>query len=146
MNSQASFVIIRHGHHPWDDELEHILNLIENIYIHRIKAFRMAKVRSREYRIRYRKKKFADYFNALKISEFSLNARDIEFFYNNKPFKLKGRDFEKGTMIGLNHNEDTLALGIVASIMDNSIIFRSPIKSLRRINRVVFGYMTIELT
>jgi len=75
-----------------------------------------------------------------------LNARDIEFFYNNKPFKLKGRDFEKGTMIGLNHNEDTLALGIVASIMDNSIIFRSPIKSLRRINRVVFGYMTIELT
>ncbi|WP_333652110.1 Clp1/GlmU family protein [Dissulfurispira sp.] len=128
-----------------DDELEHILNLIENVSIHRIAASRMAKVRSREYRIRYRKKKFADYFAKTKISEFSLNTRDAEFFYNNKPFGLKDRDFEEGTIIGLNHNEDTMALGIITEIADNSITFRSPIRSLKGINRVVFGNITMEL-
>ncbi|MCL4536832.1 MAG: hypothetical protein M1610_04490 [Nitrospirae bacterium] len=126
-----------------DDELEHILSLIENIPIYRIKASRRAEVRSRGYRIRYRQKKFADYFNAPKIYEFSLNARDAEFFYNNKPFRLKDRDFKEGTIIGLNHGEDTMALGIVTEIADNSIIFRSPIKSLKGINRVVFGDITI---
>lgn len=126
-----------------DSELEHILNLIENVSIHRIAASRMTKVRSREYRIRYRKKKFADYFDKTKISEFSLNARDAEFFYNNKPFRLKDKDFEEGTIIGLNHGEDTMALGVITEIADNSITFRSPIKSLKGINRVVFGDITV---
>lgn len=36
-----------------------------------------------------------------------------------------------------------MALGIVTEIADNSIIFRSPIKSLKGINRVVFGDITI---
>jgi polynucleotide 5'-hydroxyl-kinase GRC3/NOL9 len=128
-----------------NDELEHILNLIENIPIYRIKASRMAKVRSREYRIRYRKKKFADYFDKTKISEFLLNARDAGFFYNNKPFRLKNRDFEEGAIIGLNHGEDTMALGIITEIAENSIIFRSPIKSLKGINRVAFGNITVQL-
>lgn len=128
-----------------DEELEHILNLIENIPIHRIKASCMAKVRSRGYRIRYRKKKFTDYFAKTKISEFLLNARDAGFFYNNKPFMPKDMDFEEGLIIGLNHDEDTIALGIITQIADNSIIFKSPIKSLKGINRVVFGDITLQL-
>lgn len=126
-----------------DGELEHILNLIENIPIHRIKASRRAKVRSREYRIRYRQKKFADYFTETRISEFILNASAAEFFYNNKPFSPKDKDFKDGTLIGLNHNEDTMALGIIVEIANNSIIFKSPIKSLKGINRVVFGDISL---
>ncbi len=125
------------------DELEHILDMIHNTLIHRIKASKMAKVRSREYRIRYRKKKFADYFK--KVSEFSLNSTDADFFHNNKPFKLREKDFVEGTLIGLNRNDDTIALGILTEIINNKIIFRSPIKTLKGINRVVFGDIKIDL-
>lgn len=125
------------------DELEHILKLIGDIHIHRFKASSMAKCRDREDRMRYRKKKFLDYFNESKVSEFLLNQHDVGFFCNGKSFSLKDRDFEDGTIIGLNRNNDTMALGIVVEITDNSIIFKSPIKSLKGINRVLFSDIAI---
>jgi polynucleotide 5'-hydroxyl-kinase GRC3/NOL9 len=126
-----------------NDELEHILNLIEGIPIHRIKASSLAKGRDRENRVHYRKKKFLDYFDIKEISEFLLNQNDVRFFYNSKLFNLKEGDFKKGTIIGLNHNADTMGLGAVFEIIDDSVIFKSPIKSLKGINRVLFGDMEI---
>lgn len=124
-------------------ELEHILNLIEKIHIHRIRVSSMAKIRSREARIRYRRRKLGDYFNKAGIAEFLLHTNKARFFYNNKPFSPKGGEFTEGTLIGLNHGEDTMALGIVTEIPENSVIFRSPIKSLKKVNKVVFGDITI---
>jgi len=126
-----------------NDELEHILNLIEGIPIHRIRASSLAKGRDRENRVHYRKKKFLDYFDMKEISEFLLNQNDVRFFYNSKPFNLREGDFKKGTIIGLNHNADTMGLGAVVEITDDSVIFKSPIKSLKGINRVLFGDMEI---
>jgi polynucleotide 5'-hydroxyl-kinase GRC3/NOL9 len=126
-----------------NDELEHILNLIEGISIHRIRTSRLAKGRDSENRVHYRKKKFFDYFNIKEISEFLLNQNDVRFFYNSKPFNLREGDFKKGTIIGLNHNADTMGLGAVVEIIDDSVIFKSPIKSLKGINRVLFGDMDI---
>lgn len=126
------------------DELKHILNLIEGIPIHRISASSLAKFRDRENRIQYRKKKFLDYFDIKELSEFLLNQNDVRFFYNNKPFNLGEGDFKKGTIIGLNHNDDTMGLGIVVEINDDSVIFKSPIKSLRGINRVLFSDIDIS--
>jgi polynucleotide 5'-hydroxyl-kinase GRC3/NOL9 len=125
------------------DELEHILKLVENINIHRIRASVMAKCRGREHRMKYREKKFLDYFNEMKVSEFLLYQHDVGFFYNGKSFRLKHGDFKDGTIIGLNHNDDTMALGMIVETTDSSILFKSPIKSLRGINRVVFGEITI---
>ena len=126
-----------------NDELEQILNLIEGISIHRIRASSLAKGRDRENRVHYRKKKFLDYFDIKEISEFLLNQNDVRFFYNSKPFNLREGDFKKGTIIGLNHNADTIGLGAVVEIIDDSVIFKSPIKSLKGINRVLFGDMEI---
>ena len=126
-----------------NDELEHILNLIKGIPIHRIRASSLAKGRDSENRARYRKKKFLDYFDMKEISEFLLNQNDVRFFYNSKPFNLIEGDFKKGTIIGLNHNADTMGLGAVVEIIDDSVIFKSPIKSLKGINRVLFGDMDI---
>ena len=126
------------------DELEHILKLIENISIHRIKASVMAKCRDRESRTKYREKKFLDYFNEKRVSEFLLHQHDVGFFYNGKSYNLKKGDFKDGTIIGLNHNDDTVALGLIVEITGDSIIFKSPIKSLRGINRVLFGEITIS--
>lgn len=126
------------------DELEHILKLIENISIHRIKASLMAKCRVKENRMKYREKKFLDYFNKKGVSEFLLHKHDVGFFYNGKSFSLKRGDFKDGTIIGLNHNDDTMALGLIVEITGDSLIFKSPIKSLRGINRVLFGEITIS--
>jgi polynucleotide 5'-hydroxyl-kinase GRC3/NOL9 len=95
------------------DEVEHILKLIENISIHRIKASVMAKCRDRESRTKYREKKFLDYFNEKRVSEFLLHQHDVGFFYNGKSYNLKKGDFKDGTIIGLNYNDDTMALGLI---------------------------------
>ena len=126
-----------------NDELEHILDLIKGIPIHRIRASSLAKGRDRENRVHYRKKKFLDYFDIKEISEFLLNQNDVRFFYNSKPFNLREGDFKKGTIIGLNHNADTMGVGAVFEIIDDSVIFKSPIKSLKGINRVLFGDIEI---
>jgi polynucleotide 5'-hydroxyl-kinase GRC3/NOL9 len=124
------------------DELEHILRLVENSVIHRIGVSIMAKYRDRENRMRYRQKKFLDYFDEKRISEFLLRQHDAEFFYNEKSFSLKNCDFATGTIFGLNRNDDTLALGVITEMTEDSIIFRSPIKTLTGVNRVLFGDMT----
>jgi hypothetical protein len=46
---------------------------------------------------------------------------------------------KKGTLIGLSHNEDILALGILLELENTSITFKSLIKSVRGINRVVLS-------
>lgn len=122
-----------------DNELEHIISLIKESRIHRLTASRMAKVRSREFRIRYRKRRFDEYFAATDLIEYQLNTNSVECIYNNSQFNLIDRDFDCGTLIGLNHDEDTVALGIFIEIRGNSIFFRTPIRSITGINRVIFG-------
>jgi hypothetical protein len=58
----------------------------------------LAKCRHREYRMRYREKKFLDYFNQKKISEFLLHEHDVGFFYNGRSFSLKKGDFKGGSI------------------------------------------------
>jgi len=125
------------------NELEHILTLIEDIPIHRIRPSSMAKSRDREDRIKYRKKKFLDYFCEMKTSDFLLKQSDVGFFYNGKSVSLRNGYFKDGTIIGLNYNDDTMALGVIVETTGNSVIFKSPIKSLEKINRVLFGDITI---
>lgn len=125
------------------DELEHILSIIEDIPIRRIKASRMAKVRSREARMRYRTKKLLGYFDEKELNDFALSTTGEKFFYNRKPIHPAHMDFAKGTLIGLNQDGDTLALGVLTEITDKYVTFQSPIKSLRKINQVVFGDMKI---
>lgn len=126
-----------------DDELEHILSLIESIRIHRVRASRMAKCRSRAYRIRYRKTKLNEYFTKTALSEFLVSTHDAVLFYHGKTFSPKDKDFPENTVVGLNHNDDTMALGLIAETSQNSIVFKSPIISLKGINRLVFGDMVI---
>jgi polynucleotide 5'-hydroxyl-kinase GRC3/NOL9 len=103
----------------------------------------VAKCRDRENRIRYREKKFLDYLDEKRISEFLLHQHDAEFFYNERFFSLKEGDLKSGTIIGLNHNDDTMALGVIVEITVDSVTFKSPLRSLRGINRVLFSEMTL---
>lgn len=124
-------------------ELEHIINYIEGIPVYRIKTSIMAKSRDRDVRLHYRIKKFLDYFNEKETFEFILNHTDVRFFYNNKQLILRKGDFKKGTIIGLNHNDDTIGLGVIIDIDDEGVFFKSPIKSLKKINRILFSDIMI---
>jgi hypothetical protein len=46
---------------------------------------------------------------------------------------------EPGTVIGLNHGEETLGLGLVTEADREGITFRTPLGSLAGVRRVVFG-------
>ncbi len=124
-----------------EKELEHILELIDSIRIRRLKVSPLVRTRRREERINYRKKKFEDYFNKQNLEEFIVFQKKTRFFYKGKSLNMvKSTDFPKGTLIGLNRDEESLALGIISEIEDDgSIIFRSPIKTLKYINKIVFG-------
>ena len=138
INPEHVIAVQRHG------ELEHILGLIETLNIYRIRTPEAAKLRSIATRTLYRKKKFNNYFGKDGTAEFLLHTNEATFFYKDKPFSPKGGEFKRGTLIGLNHEEDTVALGIVVEITDASVTFKSPIKSISKINRVVFGDITIQ--
>jgi polynucleotide 5'-hydroxyl-kinase GRC3/NOL9 len=125
-----------------DTELEHILAMVHDITVYRLKASRSVRNRSRDMRIRYRQKKFNEYFHDRRIHEFFLN--DIAFYYNGKSLSPKESGFKEGTVIGLNTNEDTKALGILLELDNSSITFKSPIGSLRGINRIVLGDITLN--
>jgi hypothetical protein len=67
----------------------------------------------------------------------------VGFSYNNKSLDLREGNFKKGTIIGLNHNDNTIGLGIIVEVAGDSITFESPVKSLKGINRVLFSDMEI---
>lgn len=116
------------------DELEHILRLIQDVEIMRIKASKMARQRSREYRIRYRKRKFDDYFK--ESEEFLIE--DLKFFYNKRQVELKDVDLREGMIVGLNYFDWTIALGYITDFSDGLVV-RSPIRDFKRVNRVIIG-------
>ncbi len=126
------------------DELEHILALVKNINIHRIKASSAAKKRSRALRISYRKNKLNDYFEKERLTDFIISRDKAVFIYNDVEFKPDEKDFIEKTIIGLNHEIETKALGIITEITEDSVSFKSPMVSLKGINRVVFSDMTMD--
>jgi len=123
------------------DELEPIISLIKDTHVHRIIPSPKVRMRKREERIAYRKKKFEDYFRGSEKNEFSVAG--VEYFHNGRSLSLRYHDFKKGVVLGLNHKEDTMGLGILKEIADDSVILISPVRSLKGINRIVFGTITL---
>jgi polynucleotide 5'-hydroxyl-kinase GRC3/NOL9 len=124
------------------DELEHILSLISGATIHRISVSKNIKARPLSTRIRYRNRKYDDYFYKSEMNSFILYSHDAMFCYKDQLFTIKDGVFTKDTVIGLNGDGNTMALGILEDISDNSITFSSPLNSLKNINRVIFSDIT----
>jgi polynucleotide 5'-hydroxyl-kinase GRC3/NOL9 len=126
------------------DELEHLLSVMDDFRIIRIRSSSEVKARSMAERFRYRNRKLEDYFSGPAISEFILRRNEVRFIFDNKPFDPKEEDLKEGMIIGLNHDEDTLALGLVAESHAGSITFSSPLKSIKKIRSIVLGDMILQ--
>jgi polynucleotide 5'-hydroxyl-kinase GRC3/NOL9 len=125
-------------------ELEHILESARGVTIHRIRRSMNAKTRGRAARIRYRYGRLRDYFKKAPLVRLVVDEGNARFFYRSRPFSPENLTAPKGTIIGLNRYEDTIGLGIVLVQSAGSVSFKSPIKSTKRINRVILGDITIE--
>jgi polynucleotide 5'-hydroxyl-kinase GRC3/NOL9 len=126
------------------DELEHIVAGLDNVPVRILKPSPLAANRSQEARAGYRRRRLADYFAAAGPDEFLLTLRDATFIYRNRPVKLREARVAAGTVIGLNHDGETLGLGVIDESDDASITFRSPLSGLKRINLVVLGDISLE--
>jgi polynucleotide 5'-hydroxyl-kinase GRC3/NOL9 len=125
-------------------ELEHILDQLSGAIIHRVTISKNIQPRSLATRTRYRRMKYHDYFRTGDMNDFIIYSNETKFFYKGKQFPLPHGSLKRNTVIGLNNNEDTLALGILEDSSNDFLTFSSPIDSLRNINRVVFGEITHE--
>ena len=94
--------------------------------------------------MRYRNKKLYDYFLKGQLSEFLMDTHSSQWIYNGKVFHMKESSFPEKTLIGLNDGDDTHALGVITDMNNKFLTFIAPIRSLERINRVVFGDILIE--
>jgi polynucleotide 5'-hydroxyl-kinase GRC3/NOL9 len=128
-----------------DEELEHILRLLTDIRIHRIKVSPKAIARNQPARARYREKKLRDYFSIPDVKDFLVRKDEVRLRYNGKPCDLNDLTVSEGAIIGLNHDADTKAMGVVREISGGAITFASRLRSLRNINTMVFGDMKLSL-
>lgn len=131
------------------NELEHILNevknKVKNFSINRISVSSSVnvRIRNREERVRYRVKKLESYFARDIAKKYILNIKDVKCLYNDEYIDISDKFIIKGAVIGLNNNEDAIALGKFIERDSDSITLRSPIGSLKAINRLVFGNLII---
>lgn len=126
-----------------ENELEEILSLIREARIHRLRVSSAAKRRSAAARRAYRKRKLQDYFRAGSQCERIFDSKDVQFLYRGRPFVLGEKEMPDWAIIGLNHDNNTLALGVIKGIEGPSVLLQAPLRSLRGINRVVSGDMTM---
>lgn len=123
------------------DELEHILALIEGIRIYRLRVSSHVKKRRREKRLGYREKKFKEYFRGARTRKYL--CKGLSFFYNRRKIDIQKVFIETGRLVGMNRNEDTIALGIFKRVRHDAVAIKSPLKSFDGINRIIIGDISL---
>ena len=111
---------------------------------HRLAPSPLAQKRSPEARARARQEKLGAYFAAAGEREHLLTTERVELFRLGQPANLVHQELSPGTVLGLNHGEETHALGVVIEADKRSITLRTPLPDLKGINRVVFGDIVLE--
>ena len=120
------------------EECEPILGQFDEVVIHRLHPHPEARTRSQESRSRTRRERLATYF-AEAGTEMLLHGDEVELYRLGERVSLRHELLVPGTVIGLNHGDETMGLGLVTEADREGITFRSPLGSLTGVKRVVFG-------
>lgn len=51
---------------------------------------------------------------------------------------------QKRTVLGLNHGDETIDVGIAEGVSDDTVIIKTPLRSERMIDRIVIGDIIIQ--
>ncbi len=126
------------------DELKHILSLIEDARIYRLKTSPETRRRSLAARRAYRRKRLQEYFRAREQHERIIDTSAVRFLYRGRMVPFGEEEMVDGAVVGLNRYNSTIALGVVEGVEGSSIFLRSPLRLLRGINEVVYGDITMS--
>ncbi|MGE5300629.1 MAG: Clp1/GlmU family protein [Acidobacteriota bacterium] len=127
-----------------NDELEHILGVLSGITIHRLEVSEKARTRSRAERVRYRQAKFDAYFRQ-RLSPFLLRSDKVIFLRGDRPFSPEEEIVPEGSLVGLNHGGNTLAVGAVTRAYPRAVALLAPVRSLQKVDRILFGEIVYDL-
>jgi hypothetical protein len=125
-----------------EDEMSHLLPNLHGVIVHLLKPSRFARQRSREVRVRYRNEKLARYFDGSRQLLFS--AESVEFFRRRKPFDVVAFPPEPGTLVGLNGEEGTIALGIWEEMNGGKVRVRAPLVTTRWVKKILLGEVVFQ--
>lgn len=126
------------------DELEGLLAKIKTGEVVRFARPAAARARNRGQRIEYRRKKFEEYFKEAGILE--LPAGKMEFYFKGGKTHLEEKGiFTDGLLLGLNRGEKTIAVGIYMGGTEKTLLVRTPLKSMRGIDRIVLGEVPVRI-
>ncbi len=123
-------------------ELEYVLGSLSEFNIYRIRKAANIKRRTRAVRARYRRRRLQDYFSRASLFRHVADEKSALFFYRSRPLRPED-SVPEGTIVGLNSGKDTIGLGMVLLHNAGAVTFVSPIKSTKRINKVILGDITI---
>lgn len=123
------------------DELEHILREVRGARIHRLRPSPLAKKRSPAMRAEYRERKFREYFSRAHILYAPVSR--FEFSHLGEPFSPEEAPPRRGTLLALNQNGRTAALGTFTGMAGDKIAVKTPLRSLEKINGINFGDMPL---
>lgn len=119
------------------NELEPILSTLPEEIIFCVPPSPLVKRRSPGVRFRYRHARLTGHLHGAK--EKLLATRRIVFTHHGVPVHPLFNPPEIGTVVGLNHNTGTRALGVVAEADAESLVVLTSLRTVRGIDRVVVG-------
>jgi len=127
-----------------NDELEHILGVLSGVRIHRLAVSEKARARSRAERVRYRQAKFDAYFRQ-PLSAFLLRGNKVIFLRGDRPFSPEEESVHGGSLVGLNHGGNTLAVGAVTRAYPLAVAILAPVRSIGKVDRILFGEIVYDM-
>ena len=127
-----------------EGECEPILSHLGSTGVYRLLPSPHVARRSPEARARRRRMRLAAYFARAPLIEALIHADEAEFLRLGRRIELPQGPPLPGTVIGLNREDVTLALGIVTEADGESVAFSSHLVSPREVNGVVFGDISLS--
>lgn len=124
-----------------NNECEDILSRLDEVHVERLAPSPYVTPRNRVERAHYRWMKMKDFLQANALTEHLL-PESAELIRLGRTVSRHHADLAAGTVVGLNHGNETVDIGIVAEAGMHPII-ACRLGSLKGIDRIVFGDLTI---
>jgi polynucleotide 5'-hydroxyl-kinase GRC3/NOL9 len=125
------------------DELEHIIEALGDVRLHRLTVCPETRRKTRAERIRYRENAYRDYFRNAGLRVIPL--RNVEVLSGQRTGDVRDMAPGKGCLVGLNRGRETLAVGAVADAGSEGLTVLSPPVSSDDVDRVIVSPLTMRL-
>jgi polynucleotide 5'-hydroxyl-kinase GRC3/NOL9 len=127
-----------------EEECEPILARLQGSRILRLAPSPLVRRRTQAVREAYRNRRLARFFEGGGSREFLLRHDGADLFIFGRNVRFDETVLRRGTVIGLNRGNNTIALGIVTEADREAVTFRSPAASVAGADRIVAGELRIE--